>query len=438
MDATYLQATIGPLLATGLAEVTAVRPADPVDYLAQYLLKSTEAGKEAAALAEAKAVATRAEEAKRDVQAAAERDAKNQAAAAATQASKEDARLEKTLAAATTQEEVFAAVLGYMRARTGTSAYIALSDLPEKEIKIAAEVAEAAKDVAADGGEEAPPPPADAEPAAEMPKFVPQALTYTAATQNDAKLLVGKTLTRPLTTAGEEGGDESGAAAGARGVGEGVSFDAVDAYIARKAKYLHIPRAAENASVKFWHIPRAGAFLCSPFVDADGDIQGVLSLDTLGLDRPFDDFEIQLATQTSEKLGAALARVEQQWAEQNAKDVAELTELYASNEDEAAKELEEAAKVEDDKLAPLKVKFRRAARDIATLEASKVAPHTCTPLPPSSCTLPPPPPSPRCAGAHFALRPIAPSEAPNAHHLTRFRPPSSSHESLVSPTCNGR
>ena len=72
MDATYLQATIGPLLATGLAEVTAVRPADPVDYLAQYLLKSTEAGKEAAALAEAKAVATRAEEAKRDVQAAAE------------------------------------------------------------------------------------------------------------------------------------------------------------------------------------------------------------------------------------------------------------------------------------------------------------------------------------------------------------------------------
>ena len=71
MDATYLQATIGPLLATGLAEVTAVRPADPVDYLAQYLLKSTEAGKEAAALAEAKAVATRAEEAKRDVQAAA-------------------------------------------------------------------------------------------------------------------------------------------------------------------------------------------------------------------------------------------------------------------------------------------------------------------------------------------------------------------------------
>ena len=46
MDATYLQATIGPLLATGLAEVTAVRPADPVDYLAQYLLKSTEAGKE--------------------------------------------------------------------------------------------------------------------------------------------------------------------------------------------------------------------------------------------------------------------------------------------------------------------------------------------------------------------------------------------------------
>ena len=191
-----------------------VRPADPVDYLAQYLLKSTEAGKEAPSSATPRQW-RRAEDRARDAAGgAAERDAKNQAAAAATQASKEDARLEKTLAAATTQEEVFAAGGSGTCARAaGASAYIALSDLPEKEIKIAAEVAEAAKDVAADGGEEAPPPPADAEPAAEMPKFVPQALTYTAATQNDAKLLVGKTLTRPLTTAGEEGGDESGAAA---------------------------------------------------------------------------------------------------------------------------------------------------------------------------------------------------------------------------------
>ena len=72
-------------------------------------------------------------------------------------------RGEKTLAAATTQEEVFAAVLGYMPAQVDD---IALSDLPE-EIKIAAEVAEAMKDVAADEGEEAP-SAADAEPAAEM------------------------------------------------------------------------------------------------------------------------------------------------------------------------------------------------------------------------------------------------------------------------------
>ena len=72
----------------------------------------------------------------------------------------------------------------------------------------------------------------------------------------------------------------------------------------------------------------------------------------------------------AEKLGHSLDRVEQQWAERNAKDVAELGELYASNADEAAKELEEAAKI-DDKLAPLKVAFRRAVKDIATLDASK-------------------------------------------------------------------
>ncbi len=39
MDAEYLQEVIGNSLAKGLAEVSSVRPADPIEYLASWLLK---------------------------------------------------------------------------------------------------------------------------------------------------------------------------------------------------------------------------------------------------------------------------------------------------------------------------------------------------------------------------------------------------------------
>ena len=39
MDAEYLQETIGSSLAKGLAEVSSIRPADPIEYLAAWLLK---------------------------------------------------------------------------------------------------------------------------------------------------------------------------------------------------------------------------------------------------------------------------------------------------------------------------------------------------------------------------------------------------------------
>lgn len=39
MDAEYLQTAIGNSLAKGLAEVSSVRPADPIEYLASWLLK---------------------------------------------------------------------------------------------------------------------------------------------------------------------------------------------------------------------------------------------------------------------------------------------------------------------------------------------------------------------------------------------------------------
>ena len=79
-------------------------------------------------------------------------------------------------------------------------------------------------------------------------------------------------------------------------------------------------------------------------------------------------------------------------------DVAELTELYASNEDEAAKELEEAA-VEDDKYsAQGEVRARRGHRH---LEASGRPPPP--PLPPAPSLLHLPHPDAR---APLRLRPL--------------------------------
>ena len=76
-DSEYLKASVGAVLAAGIAETVAEQPEDPVGYLAQYLLKSVadeKSGKalaaaqktDAAATAEAAAAAAAAEKAATD------------------------------------------------------------------------------------------------------------------------------------------------------------------------------------------------------------------------------------------------------------------------------------------------------------------------------------------------------------------------------------
>jgi hypothetical protein len=94
------------------------------------------------------------------------------------------------------------------------------------------------------------------------------------------------------------------------GVGEGVTFKAIDDYYLGK-KVFHEPKAIENRSIKFWHLPRIGAYACAPFEDFEGNVQGVLGFDTLGLERPFSAEELVLieglAAKTSETLKRILA-----------------------------------------------------------------------------------------------------------------------------------
>ena len=95
MDTEYLKASVGTALSTSIAETVLMRPEDPVDYLAQRLLKFVED-------ANAKKVALKEEEtAKADAAKAATvedvrtREKENKAKAKETQVAKEDDKLAK-------------------------------------------------------------------------------------------------------------------------------------------------------------------------------------------------------------------------------------------------------------------------------------------------------------------------------------------------------
>ena len=239
MDTEYLKAAVGDALSTGIAETVLMRPGDPVDYLAQRLLKWVEDSHskkdEIAEEEAAKEKQVRVADASAVVQREAEKTAKDTAA----KVEKEDDRLAKLLEAASSSAEVLNASLEYLRGRLGASVYVAMTDPPDKLIPLqepvvegvapaaegeavegeaaageAAEGEEAAEggegEEAAEGGEaEAEAEAEGAEPPPVRGPFVPKVVVYEAATENDRKTLVGKTLLRPAVPEGEEENEEA-------------------------------------------------------------------------------------------------------------------------------------------------------------------------------------------------------------------------------------
>ena len=376
MDSDYLKATVGPILAKGIADTVVERPEDPIGYLAEFLLNSVAADKATEDLTKEKATAAAelsAAEAK-EAEAKAEADALEEAAK--LQTDKEDKRLASLLENAESADAVYSAVLSFARARMGASGYVMLTDLPEKVVP--PPPPPPPEPVEGDEAAEAEaPPPEDAEPPEPPPKFAPQLLEYVAATSADEKLLYGKTLGRPAVPEGEDDAPEV-----KTGVGEGVTFTAIDDFLGGGAKVLHIPQAVENRSVKFWYMPRLGAYACAPFDDFEGDVKGVFAFDTLGLERAFSAAEIALIEDLTARAGSALKRIEDATCQEHHALTSEIVAAYPADPESGAypayaapeeadplESAEEALKIPAAVLAPLSdahLKFWQTRRSLPT------------------------------------------------------------------------
>uniref|UniRef100_A0A7S2CEQ8 RIIa domain-containing protein n=1 Tax=Haptolina brevifila TaxID=156173 RepID=A0A7S2CEQ8_9EUKA len=320
-DTEYLKKAVGGVLAKGVAETCNARPEDPIEFLAQYLLKSVADG-----IAETELTAQKADAEK--VKAAEEVEA-DKAASQVTEKQealdlthdKEDKRLDMLLSSAQSVENVFSVVLAYARARTGANGYVMLTDLPEKllaptppEPAPACEPEEGAPAAEDAPPPEEPPPPAEGEgeEAEPPPKYKPQLLEYVCSTAPDEALVVGKKLARPPAPPEEDDGTPPPPS----GVGEGVTFTAIDDFLSGGPKVFHEPRAVQNRSIKFWYLPRMGSYAAAPFDDVEGEVKGVLGFDTLGLERAFSAAELTLLEELSVRTSTELKRIEQTLADE--------------------------------------------------------------------------------------------------------------------------
>merc|ERR1719424_1639660 len=136
MDTEYLKAAVGNALSTGIAETVLMRPEDPVDYLAQRLLKWVEDSHAKTETITEQEAAKDKQVRTADVAAVAQREADKTAKDTTAKVQKEDDRLAKLLEAASSSAEVLNASLEYLRGRLGASVYVAMTDLPDKTIPL--------------------------------------------------------------------------------------------------------------------------------------------------------------------------------------------------------------------------------------------------------------------------------------------------------------
>ena len=268
------------------------------------------------------------------------------------------------------------ASLEFLRGRLGASVYVAMTDLPDKTIPLeepvdpeAAAAAEAEAAAAAEAlgepaeGEEAPPAeeaPAEGEPPEPPPPrvpFVPKVVVYEAATENDRKTLVGKTLARPAKPEGEEENEE---AVPVRGHNEGVLFDAFDSFVKAStssadgkltipdpaAPPLHLPEVLLHPSVKFWFIPRTGSLAVAPFADWEGDAKGAVCVDTVGLSTLLSEADLATISEVAAKVGASLDQVEKKLLKAHNDELVAMQADYEGTREDLAKEVEDAAALE--------------------------------------------------------------------------------------------
>ena len=106
MDTEYLKAAVGDALSTGIAETVLMRPEDPVDYLAQRLLKWVEDSHAKTATIAEEEEAKDKQVRTADMAAVAQREADKTARDTTSKVQKEDDRLAKLLDAASSSAEV--------------------------------------------------------------------------------------------------------------------------------------------------------------------------------------------------------------------------------------------------------------------------------------------------------------------------------------------
>lgn len=337
LDAAYLKATVSGPLSEGIAQAVTLFPADPVEFLGQFLVRHADATnqKKAEAIEEEKRI--RQEELRRETEAIKALKEEKIKAAKIAQIQLELEHFDESVASAEATETVFSVAVSFLRQQLGANVYIAVADRPEappptipeptvehEEASPAQEEGEVEKEQPVTGdGEEVE----DAAPVAEDPKHQPSVLEYVAASHADEAIMVGQKLSRPKAQASGEADDEAEEEAEAKvAPGSGVTFEAVDAAMRGHAKYKLWRNALLNDAVKFFYMPRKGDYLCVPFLTSSGEALGIIGLDNLGNASSFGTDGINMALDVAAKMAARLEALERAKAE---RELAELVAMHA-------------------------------------------------------------------------------------------------------------